>query len=448
MKIPLKPPDIFSSLGDTPAGQRQRVIREGKILAAGAYLHWDQLRHREPPAGLAPEEWWAGTKLARLMAREETPFVQKCGRAFTMVHTAPIRKRLHEIDQTLGMVGPRSDVHDLVDAHGRKYLLANSIVEEAIYSSQLEGAATTRAAAREMVRAGRRPRTRGERMILNHYRANERIEELAREDLTETAVFELHRMLVDGTLDDPEKAGVYRQASDKTVVTLLNSPEDEIAHVPPEASELPERMKRLLAFANGRTPDEWLHPVLRAITLHFMIGYDHPFVDGNGRVARALFYWAMARYGYSLARFLTVSRILREAPARYATAYLHTETDEGDLTYFIDHQLRVITRSIDALRDYVRKKVSEVRTIEDRLRDGGEWNHRQLRLLGHALRHPGFRYTVRSHQTSHGVTTNTARADLHGLAAAGLLALTRRGARHEFLAPHDLELMLDSLERR
>ena len=441
--MPLTPPDILSTLRNPPAPARQRrIIREGGILAKGRYLHWDQLRHREPPGGLGAEEWWTGIRLARLLASEEMPFTQKSGRPFTMVHAAPIRRGLHEIDQKLGMSRPSSDVRDLVDAHGDRYLLVNSILEEAIYSSQLEGAATTRARAREMIRRGRRPTTRSERMIFNHYLANERIGELAKAELTEAAILELHRILVDGTLDDPSKAGVYREASDEIVVSLPNS--DEIAHVPPEPGELPERMDRLLAFANGRAPKEWLHPVLRAIILHFMIGYDHAFVDGNGRVARALFYWAMARHGYALARFLTVSRILREAPAKYARAYLHTETDEGDLTYFVDHQLAVVLRSIDALTEYIRKKAREIDVMEDRLRDAGNWNHRQLRLLGHALRHPGFRYTVRSHQTSHGVTTNTARADLLALAAAGLLAQTKRGRRHEFLAPLDLESTLNA----
>lgn len=52
--------------------------------------------------------------------------------------------------------------------------------------------------------------------------------------------------------------------------------------------------------------------------LHFMLGYEHPFVDGNGRVARAMFDWAMLRNGYWLFEFISVSRIIRQAPAKYA----------------------------------------------------------------------------------------------------------------------------------
>lgn len=177
-----------------------------------------------------------------------------------------------------------------------------------------------------------------------------------------------------------------------------------------------------------------------------MVGYDHPFVDGNGRVARALFYWAMLRHGYPLTKFLSISRVLREAPVQYARAYLYTETDGSDLTYFVDHQIQVILRSVDALASYVDRKVSATRELEAELQASSELNHRQLRLIGHALRHPGFEYTVRSHQTSHRVVNNTARADLVDLAEKGLLARTRRGRQHVFIAPKDLQTRLKALK--
>ena len=445
MKIPVAPPDILSLLGGTPPQRLDRIIREASMLVAGRYLHWDNVRHREPPEGLSHQEWWLGTRMARLSAREIVPFSSTEGYPFSLVHAAPIRRGLHEIDRKLGMSGPRSQVRDLVEGHGSKHLLANSIVEEAIRSSQLEGASTTRRVAKEMIRRGRRPKTHGERMILNNFHAMERIGELARRDLSRADVFELHRILMDGTRDS-SMAGQFRSAADDIVVTLVHS--DETAHVPPDADELPARLDRLVAFANDHTreddhsPEDWVHPVIRAIILHFMIGYDHPFVNGNGRVARSLFYWSMVRQGYSLAQYLAVSGILRNAPAKYARAYLHTETDGGDLTYFVDYHIGVIIRSIDALSSYVGRKMLDIQAIEDRLRHAPDLNHRQIRLLGHALRHPGFRYTVKSHATSHGITANTARADLVKLAAAGLLASIRRGRRQEFIATRDLEATL------
>ena len=448
MKIPLSPPNLNALLEAIPDDRFPLVLGQGRPLVSGKYLHWDALRHRTPPKGFTHEEWWLGIKYSRISACETMPLMDKAGSTFTLVHVPPIRQGLHRIDQSFGMTGhsagPPADVKAMVDVHGGRFLLTNSLMEEAIRSSQLEGASTTRAEAKDMIREKRDARNKSEQMILNNFLAMERIEELAKSPLTADIFFELHSILVDGTLDDRSKAGVFRTDEDNVVVELLHS--IETAHVPPPAGELPERLQRIMAFANSETPDDWLHPVLRAIILHFMIGYDHPFVDGNGRVARALFYWAMLRYGYPLTKYLSISRVLRDAPAKYSRAYLYTETDGSDLTYFVDHQIQVVLQSIEALGKYVEKKVQATREIEAALRESPELNYRQLRLLSHALRHPGFEYTVQSHQTSHRVVTNTARADLVGLADLGLLLKTKRGRRHAFIAPHDLEARIQDLK--
>lgn len=440
MKIPLAPPTAEAVLGQHSPSQLRRLMEYGKPVVDGEYLHWDRLRHREPPDDLRPEEWWMAIQFARRSAAEPMPLEDKEGRPFSLVYAPPVRRGLHRIDQSFGAPGERSqvssDVQDIVDAHGTRYLLSNSLMEEAIRSSQLEGGSTTRARAKDMIRNRQKPKTKSERMILNNFHAMERVEDLGDGPLTAERIFELHRILVDGTLDDPARSGAFRERVDNVVVELLHS--TETAHVPPPASELPQRLERIVAFANGHTPEEWLHPVLRAIIVHFMIDYDHPFVDGNGRVARTLFYWTMLRYGYRYAKHLSISRVLRNAPAKYARAYLYTETDSSDLTYFVDHQIGVILTSIQSLSKYVEGKVAETREVEARLRDPSEFNHRQLRLLGHALRNPGFKYTVRSHQSSHRVATNTARADLVDLVDKGVLIPSREGRRHVFLAPRDL----------
>lgn len=446
MKLPLTPPPMAELFLEAAQERLQKVMEHSKPLADGKYVHWDNLRHRTPPPELSIREWWLAIKMARMSAREAIPFVDKQARHFGLVYAAPLRQGLHRIDQGFGKTGTSSEVQTMVDAHGQHFLLTNSLMEEAIRSSQLEGASTTRSKAKDMLREGRRPSNKSERMILNNFLAMERIEELARYPLSQDLIFELHKILVDGTLDDPEKAGAFRTDDDNIVVELLHSV--ETAHVPPRAAELPVRMERLLDFANGRTPEDWLHPVLRAVILHFMIGYDHPFIDGNGRVARALFYWAMARHGYPLTRYLSISRVLRDAPAKYARAYLYTETDDSDLTYFVDYHLEVILESITALEQYVQKKMADTKEVEALLRDSRDLNHRQIRLLNHALRHPGFQYTVTSHQTSHRVVNNTARADLVDLAARGLLLQSRRGRQHVFVAPRNLPDLVAGLSKR
>ncbi len=177
-----------------------------------------------------------------------------------------------------------------------------------------------------------------------------------------------------------------------------------------------------------------------------MIGYDHPFADGNGRTARALFYWAMARSGYWLMEFLSISQFLRKAPRQYVQAYLHTETDRNDTTYFVLHQLDVIRRAIDGLHDYLARKTEELRELTRLL--GRGWlrerlNHRQAALLTHALRHPGETYRLARHQAVHNVVYQTARVDLLELERLGLLEKTKQGNAFAFHAVDDLEQRLE-----
>lgn len=290
---------------------------------------------------------------------------------------------------------------------------------------------------------------KSEQMILNNYHAMQFVREIKDEALTPSIVFELHRRLTLNTLDE-SSIGRFRTASDK--VYVVDNATQEYLHTPPPAELLEERMQVLCDFANqggerdSRTElsNEFLHPVIRAITLHFMLAYDHPFVDGNGRAARALFYWAMAREGYWLMEFVSISRIIKKASAQYGKAFLHTETDENDLTYFLIHQLEVIHQAVDALHEFLDQKMQGVHEAERMLmvnpKLSGKLNFRQLALLRHALKHPRFSYVVQEHQRSHGISYDVARKDLLEMAdKLKLLVKTKEGKRYYFVAPNDLE---------
>ena len=178
-------------------------------------------------------------------------------------------------------------------------------------------------------------------------------------------------------------------------------------------------------------------PLLRAITLHFMMGYDHYFADGNGRTSRAVFYWSMLRQGFFLAEFLSISRLLRRAPARYARSFLYTEDDDGDLTYFYLEQARVIVHAIDDLDKYLTRKTAELRDANRFLRGRG-LNHRQVAVIERFLRDPGATATVADHQARHNVVAQTARTDLQDLERRGYLASAKQGRRVVWFPAEDL----------
>ena len=438
MKPPLAPPPMSDLLTRHAAKLADVLRRPSEATVRGRYEHWDRLRRLDPPDGLNHEQWWLRVKVSRNSQYRRLPLRDVRGQPFVCMLPDHVQQALHRIDsQTRGWIGTSEQV---TNPDMRDRFIVNSLIEEAITSSQLEGASTTRVVATNMLRSGRRPRDRSERMVLNNYRAMENIRRLRDEPLTIDAVLRLHATLAAHTLAAPEVEGRI-QTPDEERVQVWDERDQQVLHTPPPADQLPERMLAMLRFANqGMDDGSFLHPVIRAIALHFWLAYDHPFQDGNGRLARALFYWSMLHHGYWMFEFTSISRYLAEAPARYARAFLHTETDENDLTYFIVHQIDVILRALSDVESYVEKKIEQTREVERMLKRSTDLNHRQLSLLAHAIRHPDSEYTIRSHTTSHRVAYATGRADLFRLAELELLDQRRVGKKtYVFRVPPDLE---------
>lgn len=428
-------PKIWSSSG---------ILRLGLAEDGREYVHWDQLRHLEPPAGLSPEEWWFLIKWGRQSMQRQIPLTDPTGDHFVYGVPDLVARRLHYVDQRCAGEVAMSEVVT-AEAQARQHYLVNSLMEEAIRSSQLEGATTTRRVAKELLQTGREPKDRSERMIINNYRALQYMRDDMPAKLTPKAVIELQRILTEGTLDNPEAAGRVQQPGEERIA-VVDGIDGTLIHSPPPAEQLPGRLQALCEFANeGDSPDRFIHPVLRAILLHFWLAYDHPFEDGNGRTARALFYWYLRTHGYWLVEYLSISRILRHAPSKYARSFLLTETDDRDATYFIVYQLDVIQRAVEQLHDYLQDKVKDVRDVEALLEGSERFNHRQLALLANALRLPDAVYAFQIHAASHGVTHETARTDLIALAEMGLLVQRRQGRRYTFTPPVDLAEQLKDI---
>jgi len=427
--------DLMAKLA--PATAVAAFTAPAHVLPRDRYLHWDKLRRLEPPDGLTGEQWWLKIKMARGDDFRQLPLVDPEGSPFGYTLPDVVLRHLHHVDQRCSGEVAMDEVVTSEREAGTRFLV-NSLMEEAIRSSQLEGATTSRVVAKELLRSGREPKDRSERMIVNNYRALQFMREEMGDTLTPDSVLELHRIVTEGTLDDPSAAGRL-QRPDEPRVAVFDRDDGRPIHIPPPAEQLPERLGLLCRFANeGDGGEPFVHPVLRAILLHFWLAYDHPFEDGNGRTSRILFFWAMQSRSYWLAEYLPISRFIRNAPAKYARAFMETETDGGDTTYFLIHQLDVIDRAIDDLHVYLRRKVAEVRNVEKLLQGTDDLNGRQLALLTDAVRHPDLTHTFASHSKSHRVTHETARTDLRRLVERGLLVQRRSGRRHLFEPAPDL----------
>ena len=272
------------------------------------------------------------------------------------------------------------------------------------------------------------------------------IKSLKSEKLTLAAVQALHEVLTEGTMRQ-EKVGVFRDSTDDVFV---ENSEGEILHIAPSADLLNERMQKLLDYSNGADKSEFTHPVIRSIILHFMLGYEHPFVDGNGRTARALFYWSMKKHQYWLIEYISLSKEIKAAPVQYGQAYLETESDDGDITYFLINQLKMIKRALMSFQSNLEERVLETREARKFLDASDQFkeklNFRQLALLKHAIRNSGHRYNINEHKNSHGITYETSRQDLQTMAKLGLLEQSRAGRKFIFTSPQNMNEILQISE--
>lgn len=445
MRIPESPPSHHSLLRDALANtQRWKELFTPEILSVGeqgTYLHWDDLLARPEPEKMTREEWWLLAKISRQPSRQNVPLLDKKGQPFSFALIPEMFVSLHHIDQRCaGNIAMPEHVSRSAEnsAMQTRYKI-NSLMEEAVNSSLLEGAAVTREKARDLLRSGRKPRDKSERMIVNNFITMQHLQKIKDQPLSPALVLEIHALISRDALDKADAAGRLRRSDEPIEVA---DDEGNVFHIPPAASQLPDRLVAMCDFANDVELRGYLHPVIRAIILHFWLAYDHPFVDGNGRTARALFYWAMLRGGFWLFEFISISQALLRSPADYYRAFLLTETDDNDLNYFILHQMRCIETAIQDLHAYLARKSAEQRALQDKLHVMPWLNPRQQALLENALERAGATYTFDSHQRSHGISTMTARSDLFMLEKKGLLASKIEGKKRIFRPAPNLDQQL------
>jgi Fic family protein len=290
-------------------------------------------------------------------------------------------------------------------------------MEEAIASSQLEGAATTREVAKNMLRAKRKPTNHSEKMILNNYLTIKEIVKYKNQKLTPELIKSLHSTITKGTLDNDENEGIYRTNNEVRVVDHITG---EIFYTPPCHTNLEQLMSDLCNFANSKDDKNFIHPIIRGIILHFLIGYIHPFVDGNGRTARAIFYWYLISQGYWLIEFMSISRIILKSPSQYAKAYLYSEYDENDLTYFIDFNLKSMDLALRSLKEYIQRKISEKKQLFKLIKNEN-FNERQAEIIKDLINNEEQALSINEIQNKFGIVYQTARTDLLTLTEMGYL---------------------------
>jgi Fic family protein len=407
MTRPAAPPVYEDHLAKLVLDKRKaKAIHTLRALARTLpYEHWDAMRQRPVPEPFTPEDLWLTVKHDRHLARVDLALRDRTGLPLHYVAVPQLQAALTVIDEKAIAL---AELVNHSAEPGRDKVLHEAMIEEPFCSAGLEGATTTRELALKMIESRRPPAALEERRVINAVEAMRFVHAHGSESLTPLMIQAINRHFIHDLPAAPDQTAGTRQAT----------------------------LDALCAFANG---DDRLHPVLRAILLHFKLAHDAPFAAANDATARALFYWSAAHSGYWLLDYISISAVIRRTRSQYDMAFLHVESDESDVTYFLLHQLDAVTQALEDFEVWLRRALKEqdllaagLSMLEQRL------NARQVPLMQHAIKHPGGGYTSAQHMWHHGVSYLTARSDLEELTKMGLLKKTKLGAKSMYLVPSDL----------
>ena len=373
------------------------------------YYSWEEVYYHTDDEATAIKIW----TLMKFRRELTYNYLNICGMELNYNITPKFIELLNYIDRDSA---GHTDIRLPGDKDGKRFLIS-SMMEEAIASSQLEGASTTRKDAKDMLSLKKEPSDNDERMILNNYNAMMTVKEHTNEDLTPDLIKMFHKVISDKTIRyGSEWEGRFRESNDIVVGDPLEM--DIVYHVPPKCEKIPELIEQLCEFANSNKP--YMHPILKAITLHYLIGYIHPFVDGNGRLARSLFYWYSLKKGYWLFEYTSISLILKNSRSKYGKAYQYTESDEFDLTYFMKFNLECIHKSIENLYAYLERKTNEQDEITEIINKDSSLGVIEADLLRKQVKDQK-EFTIYDVKNRYGISYQTARKYVYHLADLGYI---------------------------
>lgn len=396
----------------------------------GRYLPFDEL-YRRFPKSLDSKLAWAVVSDARSKQRVQLAPFNPSLSSFDYFPSTMIQNAVLQVEQHTSLASLELMANQIGEGEGFNHILENLVKDEAISSSQLEGAATTTKVARDFLLNERKPESLSEKMILGNFRLMQAAWAQKEEPLSLALILKLHHIGMSDIDDDKYQPGQLRKTDDVVVVDASG----QVVHTPPLASELEQRLEFVVNWFNASEPSPATSAFIIATALHFAIGFEHPFHDGNGRLARALFYWVMFKFGYHGFRYISISSLLNEAPVQYGKSYIHTETHDMDMTYFIEYQSKIVVRAIDDFLQTVTDLTANYQKTKQALLTAEVYqhlNHNQYQVILLLQNIAIKNVTANWVQSMLGCSYNTAAALLNDLAEQNILARKKAGRQWQY----------------
>lgn len=410
-KIILEKPKVIKSGFSVKLPLAKEIKDFMGLVSEKKYYYWDKVKYIEPaPKNYSREELWFNVKTLRNFNFQKTPVKNITGKNFVFI-------KLLKFDSLFSIID-RCFKGFVVEGENRARLIYENISEEAIASAQIEGASSTREEAQHFLKKEEKPKNESEQMILNNYNA---IEKIRNDYLNKSMSFDLLMEMHSNIAFNMKEEYRLRTAKDKINVVGRNG--DIIYHVAPKIDFVKKELENFINFANEKSE---IHPILKALILHFWIGYLHPFTDGNGRLARSVFYWSVLKDGYDIFTYLPFSALIKKTPDKYIMSYVYSEQDDCDLTYFLEYNIEQISKSFKLLKEYLKKDENNNKKIE-LVQKEVNLNKRQLRLLFSFISNLQDRICTKVYMNINQITRKTATTDLKKLVAKKYLIEKKQG---------------------
>jgi Fic family protein len=396
------------------------------------YLYWDKLKYKLEKMfknKSKPEIYWTYIKQVRKIKSKKTPIKSINGNYFTYNNLPGLDKLLHEIDLDLG--GEFSLTRDFSDKE-KKNIFLSSLSEEAIASAQLEGAHSSREAAIMLIKEKRKPKDKSEIMILNNYNAMMKLESdfLGKKDvkINIDTLLDFHKILTSNAIEDNNLDAVGRLRNKDEHIHVCD--DRYIYHESLDMIFVKKELNKLIDFINDDEKYDFIHPIIKAIMIHFWLGYLHPFYDGNGRMARLLFYLYLLKHDYSFFAYYPISIVIKKSQKKYSMSYVYSEQDDEDLTYFIDYNIRKINEARISFEKYLQKFLKEKEENSEKYKQLELFyglNDRQISLLRYLSKSSGNMMTLSIYKDNNKISKSTAIKDLKILKKIKLLEWKKIG---------------------